>query len=499
MNFLLRKFVRARPNFFMHRRRVRMVEMMKRITCIFLVFCLCLSLAGCGSGEEGQGEDIQGPEKVSEEELDRQAFQKAGEYLKQMTLSEKIGQMFLVDVDKLVKGEETVTAVSPELLQAIGEYKIGGVVFGKRNIQTADQITSLIRDLNQSVAAGEELKIPLYIGTEEEGGGRNSIAAATDTITSTGYVSPAEMGKNMTEGQLENTGEVIAGELIDLGFNLNFAPTADLIGEEVPADRQAVSECTVSAIGEGPEYPVINRKKISKKKKKKLVKAYQKRLQEYNAKWDAFLNVWIEDDYNSSCFGDDEEQVGEAAAAMIKGMHAVGDRGICTVLKMFPGIAPVAKYHTLVNTKIDTGLSRLRRTNLSPFLAGIQAGTDFIMVGHVALSKVDQDVPASLSETIMTDLLRSEMGFEGIIVTEQMDVPVITNAYSTEQAVVRAISSGADMVYDPEDLQAALSSVQQAVLDQKIEEEMIDQAVLRILYNKIRRGIWDPPAADDGE
>ena len=55
------------------------------------------------------------------------------------------------------------------------------------------------------------------------------------------------------------------------------------------------------------------------------------------------------------------------------------------------------------------------------------------------------------------------------------------------------------MVYDPEDLQAALSSVQQAVLDQKIEEEMIDQAVLRILYNKIRRGIWDPPAADDGE
>ena len=202
MNFSLRKFVRARPNFFMHRRRVRMVEMMKRITCIFLVFCLCLSLAGCGSGEEGQGEDIQGPEKVSEEELDRQAFQKAGEYLKQMTLSEKIGQMFLVDADKLVKGKETVTAVSPELLQTIGEYKIGGVVFGKRNIQSAEQITSLIRDLNQSVAAGEELKIPLYIGTEEEGGGRNSIAAATDTITSTGYVSPAEMGKNMTEGQL---------------------------------------------------------------------------------------------------------------------------------------------------------------------------------------------------------------------------------------------------------------------------------------------------------
>lgn len=473
---------------------------MKRITCIFLAFCLCLSLAGCGSSEEETGEDIQGPAKVSEEELDQQAFEKAGEYLETMTLLDKIGQMFLVDADKLVKGEEAVTTVSPELMEAIEKGKIGGIVFHKRNIQTADQIKALIHDVKQSVSESTELAIPLYIGTQEEGGGRNSIAAATDTITSTGYVSPAEMGKNMTEGQLENTGEVIAGELIDLGFNLNFAPSADLAEEEVPADRKAVSDCAVSAIGEGPEYPNLNRKKISKKKKKKLLKAYQKKLQEYNAKWDAFLNLWMEDDYKSSCFGIDEEQVGEAVEAMINGMHAVGDHGICTVLNMFPGIASVAKYHKLVNTKVDTGVSRLRRTNLSPFSSGIQAGTDFIMVGHVALSKVDQDVPASLSETIMTELLRNEMGFDGIIVTEQMDVPVITNAYTTEQAVVRAINSGADMVYDPEDLQAAISSVQQAVITKKIEEEKIDQAVLRILQNKIRRGIWTPPAAvEDSE
>lgn len=477
-----------------------MEEKMKRITCIFLVFCLCLSLAGCGSSEEETGEDVQGPAKVSEEELDQQAFQKAGEYLKTMTLLEKIGQMFFVDADKLVKGEEAVTTVSPELVEAVEKGKIGGIVFNKRNVQTADQIKALIQDVKQSVSASTELSIPLYIGTQEEGGGRNSIAAATDTITSTGYVSPAEMGKNMTEGQLENTGEVIAGELTDLGFNLNFAPSADLAEEEVPVDRQAVSDCAVSAIGEGPEYPNLNRKKLSKKKKKKMLKSYQKRLQEYNAKWDAFLKLWMEDDYKSSCFGIDEEQVGEAVEAMINGMHAVGDHGICTVLKMFPGIASVARYHKLINTKVDTGLSRLRRTNLSPFSSGIHAGTDFIMVGHVALGKVDQDVPASLSETIMTELLRNEMGFNGIIITEQMDVPVITNAYTTEQAVVRAISSGADMVYDPEDLHAAISSVQQAVITGKIEEEKIDQAVLRILQNKIRRGIWTPPAVvEDSE
>lgn len=471
---------------------------MKRITCIFLVICLCLNLTGCDKDVEKSGDDVHEPAKVSEEELEEHAFQMAGEYIKNMTLEEKIGQMFLVDVDKLVKGNGPVTGTSPELLSTIEKYKIGGIVFGKQNIQTADQITALINEVKQSVAASMEMEIPLYIGTEEEGGGENSIAAVTDTIKSTGYVSPAEMGKNMTEGQLENTGEVIAGELTGLGFNMNFAPTSDLIQEEQPVDEQAVSSSAVSVLGEAPAVPSVSGKKGSKAKKKRLMKAYEKNLQTYNEKWNAFMQMWTEENYNSSCFGEEEDHVEMAVAAMVKGMHAVGDYGICTVLKTFPGISSVARYHKLVDTKIDTGLSRLRRTNLAPFASGIQAGTDFIMVGHVALGKVDHDTPASLSETIMTGMLRKEMGFEGIILTEQMDVPVITNAYTTEQAVVRAIVSGADMIYNPEKLGAAVSSVEQAVISQEIEEEMIDQAVLRILQNKIRRGIWVPPeTADD--
>lgn len=471
---------------------------MKRITCIFLVICLCLNLTGCHSDDGESGDDVREPAKVSEKELENQAFQTAGEYIKSMTLEEKIGQMFLADVDKLVKGDEPVTGVSQELLGMIEKYKIGGIVFGKQNIQTADQITALIQEIKQSVATSVEMDIPLYIGTEEEGGGENSIAAVTDTITSTGYVSPAEMGKNMTERQFENTGEVIAGELTGLGFNMNFAPSADLIEEEQPADEQAVSSSAIAVLGGEPVSPDVSGKKSSKTKKKRLMKAYEKKRIAYDAKWNAFMEKWTEKDYNSSCFGEEEDRVGNAAAAMIQGMHAVSDHGICTVLKMFPGISSVARYHKLVKSKMDTGLSRLRRTNLAAFSSGIQAGTDFIMVGHVALGKVDNDTPASLSETIMTGLLRNEMGFEGVILTEQMDVPVITNEYTTEQAVVRAIVSGADMIYNPEHLETAVSSVEQAVLSQEIKEEMIDQAVLRILQNKIRRGIWIPPeTADD--
>ena len=156
---------------------------------------------------------------------------------------------------------------------------------------------------------------------------------------------------------------------------------------------------------------------------------------------------------------------------------------------MFPGISAVAGYHKLVGREIDTGLSRLRRENLAPFSAGIDAGTDAIMVGHVTVSKVDSSAPASLSKTIMMDMLRDEMGFDGIVLTEQMDVPAITEQYTTDQAVRQAITSGADMIYNPEDLEVAISSLRQAVMAQEIEEKVIDQAVLRILHNKLLRGI----------
>ena len=460
---------------------------MRRILSFFLVFCLCLNLTGCRS--EGQTGETGESEKVPEAELDKQALEMAGQYLEKMTLEEKIGQMFLVDVDKLLKGGRAVTASSPELLQAIERYKVGGIMLGRGNVQSTDQVKSLINDIQQATGENGNLTIPLYIGTEEEGGGEKSIAASTETITSTGYVSPAEMGKNMTESQLENTGEVIAGELAGLGFNLNLAPTADVAGTGQPADEQAGRDRVIAVIGKEPVAPNTSGRKISKAKRKKKWKAYRRRLKQYNAKYDALVQAYSEARYNDSCFSEDGEKVGEAVSAMVKGMHTAGSNGICTVLKMFPGISAVAGYHKLVGREIDTGLSRLRRENLAPFSAGIDAGTDAIMVGHVTVSKVDSSAPASLSKTIMMDMLRDEMGFDGIVLTEQMDVPAITEQYTTDQAVRQAITSGADMIYNPEDLEVAISSIRQAVMAQEIEEKVIDQAVLRILHNKLLRGI----------
>lgn len=454
---------------------------MKKITSIFLIVCLCLGLAGCSSDVEEQGgnPDVatgSGVKAISEEE----AFEEARHILKKMTLKEKIGQMFIVDIDKLTESDKPVTEISDEIINKIETYKLGGVVLGGRNIAGIEQI----KGLNQALS--ECSRIPMYIGTEEEGGGENSIAVNNDEITATGYISPAEMGKNMTEGQLEDTGGLIAEELSNLGFNLNFAPTADVAESEKMADPDAVSASAVLVIGEPPQYEEPT-KKLSKAKKKKLLNDYQKQVQQYNQKLSDFMDLYMENSYLSSCFSVDEDKTSEAVGAMVKGMRS---GGVATVLKTFPGISSVARYHKLVEMGIDTGLSRLRRVNFEPFDAGIDAGTDFIMVGHVYLNKVDKNEPASFSRTILSDLLRKEMGFEGIIMTEQMDVPVVTNKYTTKQAMLRTVISGADMIYDPEDIDEAVSALEQAVMFQEIDEKVINQAVLRILQNKILRGIY---------
>lgn len=451
---------------------------MKRITCVFLIFCLCFSLAGCGQSETNEGDSVSdgGVEAITPEE----AIDVAEDIVKSMPLDEKIGQMFMLDIDKLSSKGVNVTKMTAELQKSIEKYKIGGVVLDSGNIQSVEKV----KELNDQLSSC--LRVPLYIATEEEGGGVKSIAATNDEIKSTGYTTPSEMGSSMTDVQLENTGEVIAKELSDLGFNLNFAPSANVMMEEDSVQVSSVSESAVQAVGQAPVWKKPS-KKMSKKKKKKKRAAYDKKLQEYKKKLDAFINMYSENGYMTSSFSRDEDKVSDAVTAMVNGMHK---KNVGTVLKTFPGIASVERYHKLIPCGINTGLSRLRRVNFAPFDAGIEAQTDLIMVGHVSLSKIDGSTPASLSEIIMSQLIRDEMGFEGVLITEPMDVPVITNNYTTQQAVIRSVVAGADMIYDPEDIGEAVLSLKQAVMFREIDEKVINQAVMRIIQNKILRGIY---------
>ena len=183
---------------------------MKKILCLFLVFCLCFSMTGCGS----EPESTENTEPDSSVQTEDSALEAAAEILKTMTLEEKIGQLFIIDVDKLVDGKKPVEEAIPELLEALDKYKVGGLVFYNQNIKGVGQIQAMLGQIKEYVAASSQIRIPLYLATQEEGGGDNSIAAQNGEIKSTGYVNPSEMGKNMTVEQLEDTGEIIGEELL---------------------------------------------------------------------------------------------------------------------------------------------------------------------------------------------------------------------------------------------------------------------------------------------
>lgn len=451
---------------------------MKRIVSIFLVLCLCVTMCGCSfQGKKGKASG-NAENALSEEEV----LDQAGKILKKMTLDEKIGQMILVDLDELSENGKPVTELTSKIKEKIEKNHIGGILIGNSNVKSVDQIKKLTQDL-QAIEG-----ISLYIGTEEEGGGTRSIAVNNKEIDGTGYVSPEDMGKNMSESQLEDAGVMIAKELKNLGFNLNLAPCADVwkvenIGK-VSADQ--IRNLAMQEVGPAPAEPKI-KKKMSKKKAKKQKRKYEKERALYEKKVQAYIERYTVNDAKQSCFSSDEDIVSTAAEAMVTGMKS---QGIATAVKSFPGTAPVARYHRLVPCQITTGLSKLRRENFSTFSSAIDAGTDMMMVGHVWLTKIDKDLPASLSPTILSDVVRKELGFEGVLFTEALNVPVITSQYSPEEAELKAVIAGADMLYNPVDMEEAVFHVSRAVMFGDIDEKQIDQAVLRILQDKIQQGIY---------
>lgn len=451
---------------------------MKRIVSIFLVLCLCVTMCGCSfQGKKGKASG-NAENALSEEEV----LDQAGKILKKMTLDEKIGQMILVDLDELSENGKPVTELTPKIKEKIEKNHIGGILIGNSNVKSVDQIKKLTQDL-QAIEG-----MSLYIGTEEEGGGTRSIAVNNKEIDGTGYVSPEDMGKNMSESQLEDAGVMIAKELKNLGFNLNLAPCADVwkvenIGK-VSADQ--IRNLAMQEVGPAPAEPKI-KKKMSKKKAKKQKRKYEKEWALYEKKVQAYIERYTVNDAKQSCFSSDEDIVSTAAEAMVTGMKS---QGIATAVKSFPGTAPVARYHRLVPCQITTGLSKLRRENFSTFSSAIDAGTNMMMVGHVWLTKIDKDLPASLSPTILSDVVRKELGFEGVLFTEALNVPVITSQYSPEEAELKAVIAGADMLYNPVDMEEAVFHVSRAVMFGDIDEKQIDQAVLRILQDKIQQGIY---------
>lgn len=185
----------------------------------------------------------------------------------------------------------------------------------------------------------------------------------------------------------------------------------------------------------------------------------------------------------SRSFGADANVCADMASNVVSGMQSTG---VSACLKHFPGIGSSEEDTHDGRVEIAKTADELRASDYIPFQQGISAGADFIMVGHVTVPALDEEMPCSLSKTVITNVLRGELGFDGVIITDALDMSAITEYYTPEEAAVLAVEAGADMILMPEDFEAAYNGLLMAVQEGTISEERIDESLKRIYRIKCR-------------
>ena len=331
-----------------------------------------------------------------------------------MTLDEKLWQMFFV-TPEAITGVETATLAGDATKAALEAMPVGGLVYFAKNLENRAQTATLLAN-SQSYS-----KIPLFLGVDEEGGTVSRLKTSGLDID-TGVGAMQSVGESSDPAAAYAAGQEIAGNLHALGFNLDFAPVAD------------VSAGKGAAIG-------------------------------------------------SRSFGTDPELCASMAGIV---SNALTDGGVIPCLKHFPGYGSAMADDHEGAVVIDKTLEGLESCDLIPYrriLAG--QDVPFIMVTHLRYPAVTGDnTPADLSGAIVTDLLRNKLGYQNVIITDSHQMASITDAYTPAEAAVAAVQAGCDMVLMPEDLQEAFDGLKAAVEDGTLTEARIDESVHRILTVK---------------
>lgn len=189
---------------------------------------------------------------------------------------------------------------------------------------------------------------------------------------------------------------------------------------------------------------------------------------------------------NIRSFGEDPELVARLTVAFVKG---ASQGGLLTTAKHFPGHGDTAVDSHLQLPSIGGDRRRLAAVELLPFKDAVAAGVDAVMIGHIAAPSLDPTgAPATLSEPMVTELLRRELGFRGLVVTDAMEMSGVRGAW-TGEAAIRAVRAGADLVLMPPDAEVAIQALARGVREGQLEMARIDQSVLRILEIKQRLGL----------
>jgi beta-glucosidase-like glycosyl hydrolase len=198
---------------------------------------------------------------------------------------------------------------------------------------------------------------------------------------------------------------------------------------------------------------------------------------------------------NVRSFGEDPEQVAEMGAAFVRGIQ---DQGAIATGKHFPGHGDTDTDSHLRLPIINASRERMDSVELRPFQAAIQAGMGAMMTAHITVPSINggKGEPATLSSAVLTDLLRTEMAFDGLIVTDAMDMNAISGRLGVGEASVRAVEAGADVILMPASVAAASAGIVNAVEQGRVPEDRIDDSVMRILRIKEALGLPEERTVD---
>jgi beta-N-acetylhexosaminidase len=200
---------------------------------------------------------------------------------------------------------------------------------------------------------------------------------------------------------------------------------------------------------------------------------------------------------NTRSFGEDPKQVGGLVAAYIKGAH---EGGMMTTVKHFPGHGDTATDSHLGVASVNVDRAHLDSIELPPFRQAIAAGVDSVMVAHVTVPALDSNPNhvATISPAIVSDLLEQQLGFQGIVVTDALDMAGLTHLFANNigRAAVEAFKAGSDLLLIPADFPASYNAMVQAVQSGEISRDRLDRSVLKILKAKASLGLQDARMVD---
>jgi beta-N-acetylhexosaminidase len=194
---------------------------------------------------------------------------------------------------------------------------------------------------------------------------------------------------------------------------------------------------------------------------------------------------------NTRSFGEEASAVAEGVNAFIEGAHSDPQNAVLVTAKHFPGHGDVDQDSHMQLPRLDQSKERIESLELVPFRSAIEHGVDAVMTAHMAVPAFEpEQKPATVSKNILTGLLREEMGFKGIIVTDALDMQGVTGLYKQGDLAVRAVEAGADVLLMPSDPQACVQALVAAVQSGRISRTRIDESVARVLNAKKRVGLF---------